>query len=64
MKPYRLPLKLILLWIANLAVLITLGVLFDLHKIFSLRDAATVYLTAGAVLALLEQNLFDKLRGE
>lgn len=67
MKPYKLPLKFILLWILNLAVLLTISLTTGLHDSLlrlSIRDLPWVYLAVGAVLAALEQALIDKLRGE
>lgn len=64
----KLPLKFILLWIINLAVLLTITLVTGadqwLLRTLRIRDTVTFYLIAGAVLALLEQALIDKLRGE
>ena len=70
MHPYRLPLKFIGLWVLNIAVLLLLGFglgindffINTLHMSIS-RGVAYLYLTLGAVLALLEQWLIDKLTG-
>lgn len=64
--PYKLPLKFILLWIANLAVLLILSLTTGFHEILLdvIRGSVTwIYLAIGAVLAALEEALFDKLRG-
>ena len=63
MHPYRLPIKFILLWIANLAVLVILGIVLEIPMPGSIQNAAC-YLLLGGVLAGLEQALFHKLRGE
>jgi len=62
----RLPLKFILLWVINIALL--LGISFatglqDLLIRIQIRNIAYLYLGLGAVLALLEQALWDKIRG-
>ena len=62
----RLPLKFILLWVINIALL--LGISFatglqDLIIRIQIRNIAYLYLGLGAVLALLEQALWDKIRG-
>ncbi len=71
MHHYRLPLKFIGLWAANLVILLVLGIGLGLNeKICALlpqlynKDLVYLYLFAGAVLVLLEQELWDKLRGE
>ena len=63
----RLPLKFILLWVINIALL--LGISFasglqDLLIRIQIRNIAYLYLGLGAVLALLEQALWDKIRGK
>lgn len=66
MYPYRLPIKFILLWIANLAVLLILSLTTGFHDIladFIRGQVAWVYLAVGAVLAALEEALWDKLKG-
>ena len=62
----RLPLKFILLWVINIALL--LGIAFatgfqDLLIRIQIRNIAYLYLGLGAILALLEQALWDKIRG-
>ena len=62
----RLPLKFILLWVINIVLL--LGIAFasglqDLLIRIQIRNLAYLYLGLGAVLALLEQALWDKIRG-
>ena len=62
----RLPLKFILLWVINIALL--LGISFasglqDLLIRIQIRNIAYLYLGLGAVLALLEQALWNKIRG-
>jgi len=62
----RLPLKFILLWVINIALL--LGISFasglqDLLIRIQIKNIAYLYLGLGAVLALLEQALWDKIRG-
>lgn len=67
MFPYKLPLKFILLWVINIALLLVIALTTGIHDFLlklSLRNLAWVYLAAGAVLAALEQSLFDKLRGK
>ena len=63
----KLPLKFILLWILNLALILTVVLTTGIHqwlmRTLRMKDAVTFYLIAGAVLALLEQALIDKLRG-
>ena len=67
MMPYKLPLKFILLWLANLAVLLTVSLATGFHhsllEVMRHTDLVWIYLAAGAVLAILEQSLWDKLRG-
>lgn len=63
----KLPLKFILLWIVNLAILVAVSVGTGFHQNLShltMRNLTMVYLLAGAILAGLEQALWDKLRGE
>ena len=62
--PYQLPIKCLLLWIANLTVLVILGIVLDIPIPGSIQNAAACYLLLGGVLAALEQALFHKLRGE
>lgn len=66
MTPPRLPLKFILFWVINLALLLTITLTTGLHeKLLSLRlrDLTWIYLLIGGILAGLEQALWDKLRG-
>ena len=62
----KLPLKFILLWIANIALLLILsfatGFLETMMRI-QIKNLAYLYLGAGALLAALEQALVDKLQG-
>jgi len=63
----KLPLKFILLWVINIALV--LGVFFatglqDLLIRIQIRNLAYLYLGLGAVLALLEQELWNRLRGK
>lgn len=64
----KLPLKFILLWVINLALLLTVTLTTGIDKwmlrTLYLKDLVWIYLAAGAALALLEQALIDKLRGE
>lgn len=62
----RLPLKFILLWVINIALL--LGICFttglqDLLISIQIKNLAYLYLGLGAILALLEQELWNRLRG-
>lgn len=62
----KLPLKFILLWIANLAVLVALSLLTGFHEALTflqMRNVTYLYLLAGGILAGLEQALWDKLHG-
>lgn len=66
MYPYRLPLKFIGLWVVNIALLFVLTYTTGLREIMvriQIKNLAYLYLAAGAILALLEQELWDKLRG-
>ncbi len=69
MRPYRLPLKFIGLWAANLAVLLLLGITLDWNQTIasslhlSSKNLVYLYLFTGGILALLEQALWDKLKG-
>lgn len=63
----KLPLKFILLWVINIALL--LGICFatglqDLLIRIQIRNFAYLYLGLGALLALLEQELWNRLRGK
>ena len=62
----KLPLKFILLWIANIALLLILSFATGLQETliqFRINNLAYLYLGVGAVLAALEQALVDKLQG-
>ena len=66
MFPYRLPLKFILLWIVNLILLVTISLTTGFHDILTTiirGQVHWIYLAAGAILAGLEEALWDKLRG-
>lgn len=63
----KLPLKFILLWVINIALV--LGIFFatglqELLIRIQIRNLAYLYLGLGAVLALLEQELWNRLRGK
>ena len=62
----KLPLKYILLWIANIALLLAISFAAGLQKALiriQIKNIAYLYLGAGAVLAAQEQALVDKLQG-
>ena len=62
----KLPLKFILLWIVNIALLLILSFATGLQETLirlQIKHLAYLYLGAGAVLAALEQALVDKLQG-
>ena len=62
----RLPLKFILLWVINIALLLGISLATGLQDFLlriQIRNLAYVYLGVGGLLALLEQALWDKLRG-
>ena len=62
----KLPLKFILLWLLNLALLLTLSLTTGLHEklyMINLRDWTWIYLLTTFLLAGLEQALWDKLHG-
>lgn len=66
MHPYRLPLKFIGLWVVNIALLFMLTFATGLGEILiniQMKNLTYLYLGVGAVLALLEQELWDKLKG-
>ena len=66
MHPYRLPLKFIGLWVVNIALLFMLTFATSLGEILiniQMKNLTYLYLGVGAVLALLEQELWDKLKG-
>lgn len=62
----KLPLKFILLWVINIALLLAIsfatGLVEKLVNI-QMKNQAYLYLGLGGVLALLEQELWDKFRG-
>ena len=63
----RLPLKFILLWVINIALLLGISFASGLQNLLiriQIRNIAYLYLGLGAVLALLEQALWDKIRGK
>lgn len=63
---YRLPLKFIGLWVINIALLMVLAYITGFNDFLvriQIRNLAYLYLGSGAVLALLEQKLWDKLKG-
>ena len=62
----KLPLKFILLWAINIALV--LGICYatglqDLLIRIQIRNLAYLYLGLGTLLALLEQELWNRLRG-
>lgn len=65
----KLPLKFILLWMLNLAVIVTLVLVTGIHdKLLSIprissKTPVAIYLALGALLAALEWELIEKLRG-
>ena len=62
----KFPLKFILLWVINLALLLTLTLstgLLDKLSSMRLTDWTWIFLAAGFLLAGAEQALWDKLRG-
>ena len=62
----KLPLKFILLWIVNIALLLAITFSTGFHKTLlriNTRNLAYLYLFVGAVMAGLEQALVDKLQG-
>lgn len=65
MRPYRLPLKFVLLWIFNIALLLLISFTTGLHTRMiqiKIKNMAYLYLGLGAFLALLEQELWDRLK--
>ncbi len=71
MYPYRLPLKFIGLWVLNLAILLGVGIglgvnewIISCFPRLSGMDLTYAYLFIGAFLALIEQELWDKLKGK
>lgn len=67
MRPYKLPLKFTLLWLANTIVLVGISLATGFHaalmEAVRISNTAWLYLAVGAVLAALEQALWDKLKG-
>lgn len=62
----KLPLKFILLWVINIALLLAISFATGLQeKLVNIQmmNQVYLYLGLGGVLALLEQELWDKLRG-
>ena len=63
----KFPLKFILLWVINLALLLALTLstgLLDKLSNLRLTDWTWIFLVAGFLLAGAEQALWDKLRGQ
>lgn len=63
----KLPLKFILLWVINIALVLGIFFATGLHDLLiriQIRNLAYLYLGLGAVLALLEQELWNRLRGK
>lgn len=63
---YRLPLKFIGLWVINIVLLMVLAYITGLNDFLvriQIRNQAYLYLGVGALLALLEQELWGKLKG-
>ena len=63
---YRLPLKFISLWVINIVLLMVLAYITGLNDFLvriQIRNQAYLYLGVGALLALLEQELWGKLKG-
>jgi hypothetical protein len=61
----KLPLKFIGLWVLNIALLLALTYGTGLREImmnFQIKNTAYLYLGIGALLALLEQELWDRLK--
>ena len=61
----KLPLKFIGLWVLNIALLLALTYGTGLREILmhiQIKNAACLYLGLGALLALLEQELWDRLK--
>lgn len=67
MRPYKLPLRFIGLWVLNLAVLLALGFGLGIHdfliRTFRITNLTYLYLGLGFLLAGLEDLLIDKLKG-
>lgn len=63
----KLPLKFILLWVINIAFLLIISFATGLQealKGIQIKNLAYLYLGLGAVLALLEQELWNRLLGK
>ena len=66
MFPYKLPLKFILLWIVNLAILVAISLYTGFHEILMdviVGQVHWIYLAEGGILAGLEEALWVKLKG-
>ena len=66
MFPYKLPIKFILLWIVNLAILVAISLYTGFHEILMdviVGQVRWIYLAVGGILAGLEEALWDKLKG-
>jgi len=62
----KLPLKFILLWVVNTALLLVITFATGLQETLlriQIKNLAYFYLAVGAILAALEQALVDKLQG-
>ena len=62
----KLPLKFIGLWVLNIALLLALTYGTGLREImmnFQIKNTAYLYLGIGALMVLLEQELWDRLQG-
>ena len=63
----KLPLKFILLWVINIALLLVISFATGLQEALiriQTKNLAYLYLGLGAVLALLEQELWNRLLGK
>lgn len=63
----KLPLKFILLWVINIAFLLVISFATGLREALiriQIKNLAYLYLGLGAVLALLEQELWNRLLGK
>ncbi len=67
MRPYKLPLKFIGLWVLNIAILLALGLGLGINdfllRTLRISNLAYLYLGVGFLLAGLEDLLIDKLKG-
>lgn len=62
----KLPLKFILLWVANIALLLAITFATGFQETLlqmQIKNLAYLYLGLGAAMAGLEQALWDKLKG-